>query len=180
MLKNVLRLSVPLSVSFAVLFVTACGGKESPKPEAAGAAAKAGAPASGAVAFVSSGLALGKKWKASSQMEIWPDSGKMTDDPGNRVFFHTKEEDSPWLEIDLETPTPVSSVEVVNRRDCCRDRGVPLVVELSTDGKTWKEVDRRTEPFMEWKATFSTQEARYVRLRSARRTYLHLERVGVR
>jgi hypothetical protein len=170
-----------------LLALTACGGKESPKPAGgSGTASKTTQPAAGAasspVPFIPSGLELGKKWTASSQREVWPASGKMTDEPGNfpfAVFFHTQEEESPWIEIDLETPTRVASVEVLNRTDCCGDRDVPLVVELSSDRKTWREVAKKNEDFVDWKATFSPQETRYVRLRVPRRTYLHLERVAI-
>jgi hypothetical protein len=133
----------------------------------------------GAIPVFSSDLASGKKWTASSQMEIWSDSGKITDEPGDQILFHTKEEESPWFMIDLEAPTSVSSVDVLNRRDCCGERAIPLVVELSADGKTWREVARRDEPFSVWKATFTAQDARYVRLRVPRKTHLHLSRIGV-
>jgi len=165
-----------------LLALAACGKTESPKPGGGPTGVKPVAPTApkGGIPFVSSGLALGKKWTASSSIEGWSDSGRMTDAPGNRIFFHTKEEESSWLDIDLETATPVSSVEVLNRTDCCGERAIPLIIELSTDHTTWKEVARRTEAFLDFRATFSTQNARYVRLRVPRRTHLHLERVGVR
>jgi F5/8 type C domain len=165
---------------FIVAFgaVSGCRGKEAPKPAAGGGPAP---PISmtGAVPVFSSDLAAGKKWTASSKQEIWADSGKITDEPGNAILFHTKEDDSPWLMIDLETPTSVASVDILNRQDCCGERAIPLVVELSNDGKTWREVARRDELFTQWKAAFSAQDARYVRLRVPRKTYLHLQGIGI-
>lgn len=161
------------------MFLAACGGKDASKPGAAGERPKPSAAAPETVPVISSGLALGKKWVASSQIEVHPQSGTIDDQLRNGIFFHTKEEDNPWIEIDLEKPTPVSNVEVLNRSECCSERTVPLVVELSVDRKTWNEVARKDENFRYWKATFSTQDARYVRLKVARRSYLHLERIGV-
>jgi|NGEPerStandDraft_6_1074524.scaffolds.fasta_scaffold00712_8 F5/8 type C domain len=187
MLTKSLPSSIRAGCVAVLLALTACGGKESPKPAGGGETASkttqpAAGPASGAVPFISSGLELGKKWTASSQKDVWQGSGKMTDGPGNLpfpIFFHTQEEESPWIEIDLETPTRVASVEVLNRTDCCGERAVPLVVELSPDRKTWREVAKRNENFVDWKAAFSPQETRYVRLRVPRRTNFHLERVVI-
>lgn len=158
--------------------LSGCGGKEAPKPSATGVSVSP-TPISGAVPIFSSDLASGKKWTASSQTEIWVESGKIVDAPGPQVLFHTKEEESPWFMIDLETPTRVASVDVLNRQDCCRERAVPLVVELSNDTKAWREVARRDEVFSQWKASFAAQDARYVRLRVPRKTHLHLQRIGI-
>jgi hypothetical protein len=153
-------------------------GEEAPKP-AAGDGSAAPTPMTAAVPVFSSDLAAGKKWTASSQMQIWAESGKITDEPRNQILFHTKEDDSPWLRIDLERPTRIASVDILNRQDCCGERAVPLVVELSDNGKTWRTVARRDEPFTEWKATFSARDALYVRLRVPRKTYLHLQGIGI-
>ena len=166
--------------------MTGCGGKGGQKPptEAGAPGQKAAAPEGSAAPVVAetvaAGLARDKKWTASSQIEIWSESGKITDDQPKGIFFHTKEEESPWLEIDLEKPVSVSAVDVLNRTDCCGDRAVPLAVELSSDRKAWREVARRNEPFVVWKAAFPAQEARYVRLHVLRKTHFHLERVGIR
>jgi hypothetical protein len=96
------------------------------------------------------------------------------------AFFHTQEEDSPWIEYDLGQPTVLHRVEVANRSDCCGERTLPLVVELSQDQSNWQEVARITEPFNVWKGSLDKPTARYVRLRVARRSTLHLARVVIR
>jgi hypothetical protein len=96
------------------------------------------------------------------------------------LLFHTKEERNPWVQFDLGAVHSVRRVEVKNRTDCCPERAVPLVVELSTDGSAFSEVDRIDEDFTEWTAKFSSQKARYVRLRVPRVSVLHLEAVVVR
>jgi hypothetical protein len=52
-----------------------------------------------------------------------------------------------------------------------------LIVEVSLDQKHWKEVDRTTRQFYEYKSSFARTMARWVRLRVQKRTNLHLRRV---
>ena len=124
-------------------------------------------------------LALGKPWRASSSaFECHPQNSECG---GARtaIFFHTNEEDSPWVEIDLGEPQTMRRLEVVNREDCCADRANPLVAEVSDDRTKWREVARSTETFREWDTTFDPVKARYLRVRVDRRAILHLVRVSV-
>ena len=84
------------------------------------------------------------------------------------------------FEIDLGKALQFSRVEVQNRSDCCEERAIPLAIEISKDGKKWKEVARKTELFTVWNADFDPVKARYVRTRALSRTFLHLVRVSVR
>ena len=120
-------------------------------------------------------LAAGKPFHLSSN---WPPC----DAPMKcaQLLFHTEQQDNPWFEYDLGEPTKVHRVEVTNRSDCCSERVVPLVVELSTDHQKWKEVARQTKDFTTWTAKFPAQKTRYVRLRVPRTTVFHLEEVIVR
>jgi hypothetical protein len=130
-------------------------------------------------AFASSDLAKGKPWRASSTLvDCHPDR---LDCGGARtgIFFHTREENDPWVEIDLGVPTRFGSVTVQNRSDAVPERAVPLVLEVGTDGKSWQELARRDDPFHRWTAKFEPVEARYVRLRAPRVTMLHLDAVEV-
>ena len=97
-----------------------------------------------------------------------------------KVLFHTLEEENPWVEIDLGAIQAVRRVEVKNRTDCCWERVVPLVVEVSSDRAQWIEVARRDHEFIRWTASFSRRHARYVRLRVAALSTLHLEEIAVR
>jgi F5/8 type C domain len=125
-------------------------------------------------------LATGKPWRASSTYETCKPLEHSCGSARTDIFFHTVDEQEPWVEIDLGAPTSFAVVDVTNRSDCCPDRAVPLVIEVSNDQQKWREVARRTDTFAEWRAKFKPQKARYVRLRSLRRTLLHLEKVAVR
>ncbi len=85
-------------------------------------------------------LARGKPWRTSStQVACAPRlrscGGSTTD-----IFFHTGEDEMPWLEIDLGEPRQISSLRIRNRRDCCPERAVPLSVELGESPETFREV----------------------------------------
>lgn len=125
-------------------------------------------------------LAEGKPWTASSKaFECHPAQGECGGGH-TKIFFHTLEQDNPWVEIDLGAKTRFSRVEVENREDCCQDRASPAVIEVSNDGSDFKEVARTTEPYETWDATFAPVSARYVRVKVLKKAYLHLVRVGVR
>ncbi|HEX7670331.1 MAG TPA: discoidin domain-containing protein, partial [Polyangiaceae bacterium] len=125
-------------------------------------------------------LALGKAWTASSSLsDVGCTSPLQTCAASPDYFFHTLEEDNPWLAIDLGSKKTISAVRVKNRADCCADRAVPLIVETSLDNKSWQRVARRTEEFTDWKAKFAPTTARFVRLTVPRRTLLHLQAVRV-
>jgi hypothetical protein len=53
------------------------------------------------------------------------------------------------------------------------------VIEVSSDDASFRAVARRVRPFRTWRAELGDVEARYLRLRVTRRSYLHLERVAV-
>ena len=92
-------------------------------------------------------------------------------------FFHTELEDRPNVVFDLHSVRSLSGVVVENRRDCCADRGLPLLVQVSTDEKHWKTVATRKEEFVTWQASFPTEQARWVRLAVGGRSFLHLASV---
>jgi hypothetical protein len=99
-------------------------------------------------------------------------------DCGSAVF-HTRLQNNPWAIYDLGAEHDLSLVKIQNRRDCCYERAVPLIVETSSDGQKWTEQARRREVFLNWEAELNVR-ARYVRLRVPRQTYLHLGSVVIR
>jgi hypothetical protein len=128
---------------------------------------------------VSPNLAIGKAWLASSALDGWNERGVLTEDEGPSALFHTREQDSPWVMVDLGSAQRVRGVEVKNRVDCCHDRALPLGVEVSKDGSAWKRVAYRRVEFRSWDATLTPTEARFVRLRVDRSSYLHLAWIAV-
>ena len=124
-------------------------------------------------------LAAGKPWRISSQQfECHPKNNECGGAKTN-IFFHTTEENSPWFEIDLGQPVSFARVKITNRDDCCLERAIPLVIEVSSDRAKWQRVARRPDSFRAWDATFGTVTARYVRLRVERYATLHLGKVSV-
>ncbi|MFO0597361.1 MAG: discoidin domain-containing protein [Myxococcaceae bacterium] len=116
------------------------------------------------------GLLVGKPVRTSSKL------GR--DWGSTKLLFHTDLEANPWAEWDLGQPTKLHEVVVTNRSDCCDERAIPLVVEVSDDQANWKEVARRTDRFdATMRLPFDEVTARYLRLRIARTSFLHLEAV---
>jgi hypothetical protein len=128
----------------------------------------------------SADLAPGKAWRTSSTHGKYGCRSPLQrcgESP--HFFFHTKEESEPWVEIDLGSPERVSAVRIDNREDCCSERAVPLLVEVSTDRKRYEQVARRDTAFKSWRAEFTPVPVRFVRVRAPGRTSLHLARVRV-
>jgi hypothetical protein len=126
-------------------------------------------------------LAQGKPWRTSSALDDCP-LGRTQRCLGNHLvelLFHTQTEASPWMEIDLGEPTRLSQVWVHNRKDCCQERAVPLVVEAGDDGRSFRELARVDEPFRKNVIKFPATRARYVRLRVDRPSALHLAGVEI-
>jgi hypothetical protein len=124
-------------------------------------------------------LAEGKPWQASSAYPGYTATGLKPKNPSAGAFFCTNEDVEPWLKIDLRRSQQIGGATVVNRGDCCVERAPPLIIELSSDGQQWREVARTTDKFRTWKVSFKPSQARYVRLRSLRRTFLHLKDVRI-
>lgn len=127
-----------------------------------------------------SDLAAGSPWRASSsfgEMQCLSPDQRCENSP--HFFVHTKKEKDPWVEIDLGAPRKFSAVRVNNRKDCCFDRAVPLVIEVSQDQKEWRQVARRKDAFTSFRADFAPVEARWVRLRVAKQSMLHVASVRV-
>jgi hypothetical protein len=121
-------------------------------------------------------------WTASSADLGWPIAGVGMSGPraGADVFFHTREQENPFVQFDLGSVRSIARVLVVNRTDCCQERAVPLAIEISNDARRWTEVARNSSPFDSWDELFwRRRRARYVRFVARRRTVLHLTRVEI-
>jgi hypothetical protein len=125
-------------------------------------------------------LAHGKAWTVSSR---YHQGGCTSPDQscagGQNYFFHTGQEHGPWLEIDLGAVHSISGLDIRNRTDCCQERAVPLVAQVSVDHLNFQEIARQPEQFLNWKPAFQPVRARWVKLHVPRHSILHLARVRV-
>jgi hypothetical protein len=126
-------------------------------------------------------IARGKPWKTSSLFLPTPgcDSPAQDCTSSPAFFFCTQEEEQPWVVIDLKSSQRFSAIRIKNREDCCTERAAPLIVEVSSNERTWKQVARREDVFTNWYQSFAPVSARYVRVRVAKRTHLHLKSISV-
>jgi hypothetical protein len=124
-------------------------------------------------------LARDRPWKGSSHLMGGCKSPAQSCPESPMYFFHTKDDESPFLVIDLGERKRFSSLRIQNRIECCHDRGLPLMVEVSNDQKKWKQVAKREEEFDVWRPKFKTESARWVRLRAGSKTWLHFASVRV-
>jgi hypothetical protein len=53
----------------------------------------------------------------------------------------------PWVMVDLGQPRDIYKIVVYNRGDSNFDDGLPYVVSLSTDGKSYTELAKRENHF---------------------------------
>ena len=97
--------------------------------------------------------------------------------------FHTNKEKKPWVAIRLAAPAEVTGIEVTNRTDGSEFRTEPLVVSVSADGKTWKQVFRSEKAEPKWSIPLSEPAAgtQWVRFELDRGNaeYFHLSRVVI-
>lgn len=119
-------------------------------------------------------VTISSNWRA----DAYPPEGIVDGETG-LLGCHTQGEQNPWVQIDLGRKKVVSRVVVTNRLDGITERAVPLSIELSTNGRTYKEVARQTTDFKSWTATFPPTKTRYVRLTVLNATILHLNEVEV-
>jgi len=122
-------------------------------------------------------LAANRPWVASNAEAGYPASGTgpSTDGP---VLFHTSFVDRPWIEIDLGGDHTLSGFRVENRADCCKERALPLNVEVFRDGG-WQLVAQRRAPFSTWSYDLPLVRTSRVRVLRPGRSFLHLKRISV-
>jgi hypothetical protein len=126
-------------------------------------------------------LAPRASWTTSSTYAVGGCKSPQQRCPGGEsYFFHTANETNPWIVFDLGKERRISAVEVENRLDCCIERALPLVFEVSNNREKWTEVARSTEEFTSLRKKFKSVKTRYVRLRiDHASSILHLSRVRI-
>jgi F5/8 type C domain len=135
-------------------------------------------------AFSPKNLARGKPTASSSAPMFSTTSDGVVDGSKNGTYgFHSSLEDSPWLSIDLGRNYDIGRIKVYGRGDNVNDQSIPLALELSGDGSAYRQVATRNEPFSEsepWViAPPPPLAARFIRLRTLRKSYLVLGEVEV-
>jgi hypothetical protein len=95
--------------------------------------------------------------------------------------FHSDNEASPWLRIDLGKPYDLTRIRVHGRHDCCFDQSIPMAVELSLDGENFTTLAERHEAFDQldpWDIDpDQPARARYIRVRTLKKGLLVLTEV---
>ncbi|HTA92691.1 MAG TPA: discoidin domain-containing protein [Polyangiaceae bacterium] len=133
-------------------------------------------------AFPPVDLALKKPVTASSHAYDTQPEGAVDGLRYGQLGFHSANERSPWLLVDLGQMTPLHEVRVFGRPECCYDQSIPLALEGSADGVTFTEIARRSEPFTQyepWVVRPDAASARFVRLRTLRHSFLVVSELEV-
>ncbi len=123
-------------------------------------------------------LALNMAVTTSSGWEDYPVT-QVVDGDRENVGFHTDCSANQWVNIDLGRVQKIREVEVYNRADCCQSRASPLNLELSTDGKEYRSVQRRTGTFERWSVELPREEARFVRVTNESKNCFHLSEIEI-
>jgi hypothetical protein len=96
--------------------------------------------------------------------------------------YHSVMEDKPWLAVDLGRSYALEQVKVYGRGDGPFDQSVPLALEVSDDGATYRQIAERAEPFSSmdpWIVKPQGVVAQFVRVHTLRQSYLVLGEVEV-
>lgn len=94
------------------------------------------------------------------------------------LFFHTNQENDPYIEVDLGKVANVRRVVIENRQDCCGERALPLNVEvMEKDGP--RLLCQRRSPFQTWTCNTGGVRTQKLRVRRPGPAMLHLRRIEV-
>ncbi len=128
----------------------------------------------------SKNLALGKPVTVSSQYGgVGLDHHLLVDGDHTNLGFHTDNLPNQFVVIDFGKTVKFDKVVVYNRADCCKERAVPLRLEVSDDNVSYKKLAERTEEFDVWTASLLRGSGRYLRLRLLTTNCFHLSEVEV-
>jgi len=132
--------------------------------------------------FAPTNWARGKPATASSYMFGTTAEGAVDGSKSGQYGYHSQQEESPWLAIDLGARFSITTAKVFGRGDAFHDQSIPLAFEVSDDGASYREVARRTEAFSAdepWIIKPTGLVTRFVRLKTMRQSYLVLGEVEV-
>jgi len=125
-------------------------------------------------------LALNRPVTVTSQIStVGTDHRLLVDGDHTNLGFHTDNLPNQFVVIDLGSSVKFDKVVVYNRSDCCKERAVPLQLEVSDDNANYKKLAERTDEFDVWTASMLRAKGRYVRLRLLVSNPFHLAEVEV-
>lgn len=107
------------------------------------------------------------------------------DSPCGEGSFHTESEENPWALVMLAGPTDVKGIVIENRFGGVNgNRQVPIVVEMSEDGSSWKEVfssDTKQDTYrVDLRGQGNrTKQVRVSRKKGAKKEFFHLNKILV-
>ena len=113
-------------------------------------------------------VARGKPVQAPGYFAGSPPGGALVNGEIESPFGSaTVRAENAWFSVDLQADYAIAKVVVYNRSDPFGRETTPFVVELSTDGKSYREVarlDDKSVPAQRWSFELHGQVARYVRV----------------
>jgi hypothetical protein len=128
--------------------------------------------------FEKPNIALHRRVEVSSQ---YPGAGEdhtlLVDGDKTNLGFHTDCQGG-WVIIDLGAPTKFDKVVVYNRTEF-PERAIPLIIEVSNDHQSFRQLAERKEVFDKWSATGLGAQGRYVKLRNTSPNCFHLAEVEI-
>jgi len=125
-------------------------------------------------------LALHRPVTTSSQIPgIGTDHALLVDGNQTNLGFHTDNRPNQFVVIDLGSTKKFDKVVVTNRVDCCKERAIPVRLEVSNDGVNYTMLADRREAFDVWTAANLGAKGRYVRLRLLESNPFHLAEVEI-
>jgi hypothetical protein len=128
----------------------------------------------------STSLAFHKKVTTSSTIPAFnPDPQYLVDGDRANIGIHTECRPGQFAVIDLEKVVTIHKISVFNRADCCKERAVPLQIQLGTDGRNFVKAGEATTVFDEWDLAVDGKQARYVKLLHPGPECFHLAEVEV-
>lgn len=94
--------------------------------------------------------------------------------------FHTKNEENPFIVVELDKICDVTGAIILNRSDAQGERTRPLNMYLSEDGRNWRKVWSSNTAKSRWIVILKNPErAKFVKLELQRREFFHLKRLQI-
>ncbi len=159
--------------SFLMMGLSFCVSAEVP------AAPPAGLKDLGADATVELGSSADDRWNVDIGFLL--KDGERTGQYKDQFVIHTKN-DEPWVIVTLKSPADIKTIYIQNRTSEPQDRAKGLIVSVSNDKKTWKEIWKAADVQAEWTIDLKTPEkALYIKFELPRSaaSFLHLNNIRI-